>query len=111
MLALTRFAVPAPQLPGFLAEARPALLALTAQPGCRSGSVGRCVDDPGLWVLATAWESVGAYRRALSAYDVKVSAVPLMYRAVDEPGGFEELITWTPAQGPVDHPGERADQP
>jgi quinol monooxygenase YgiN len=108
VLALTRFAVPPAEVPDFLEQARPALLALTAQPGCRSGSVGRCVDDVGLWVLATVWESVGAYRRALSAYDVKLNAVPLMYRAVDEPGGFEELLTWTPGEGTVEHPGELA---
>jgi heme oxygenase (mycobilin-producing) len=108
VIALTRFHVPEAELPGFLADSRPALAALTAQAGCLSGSVARCVDDPGLWLLVTTWESVGAYRRALSAYDVKLNAVPLMYRAVDEPGGFEELLSWTPGTGTVDHPSELA---
>lgn len=78
--------------PQFLALARPALAALAARPGFVSGDVGRAVDDPGLFVLATRWESVGTYRRALSSYDVKVHAVPLMYGAVDEPSAFESLV-------------------
>ncbi len=37
----------------------------------------------------TTWEHVGAYRRALSAYDVKLHAVPLLGRALDEPSAYE----------------------
>ena len=37
----------------------------------------------------TTWEHVGAYRRALSAYDVKLHAVPLLSRALDEPSAYE----------------------
>ena len=59
----------------------------------------RAVDDPTLWTLTTSWESVGAYRRALSNADVKLRAVPLMYRCVDEPTAFEDLVTWDPAAG------------
>ncbi len=51
--------------------------------------MGRNVDDPELWVLATRWEHVGAYRRALSSYDVKLHAVPLLSRALDEPSAYE----------------------
>ncbi len=40
--------------------------------------MGRNTDDPELWLLTTEWESVGAYRRALSAYDVKLTAVPVL---------------------------------
>jgi hypothetical protein len=32
---------------------------------------------------------VGSYRRALSAYDVKVTAVPLLSQAIDEPSAYE----------------------
>ena len=56
--------------------------------------IGRAVDDPTLWTLTTRWESVGAYRRALSNYDVKLHAVPLMYAAIDEATAFEELTAW-----------------
>ena len=44
---------------------------------------------PSLWVLQTRWENVGSYRRALSSYDVKVGAVSLLSRAVDEPSAYE----------------------
>jgi hypothetical protein len=40
-------------------------------------------------VLTTTWEHVGAYRRALSSYDVKLNAVPLLSRALDEPSAYE----------------------
>ena len=62
---------------------------LAARPGYVEGQVGRNVDDPALWVLTTRWENVGAYRRALSSYDVKVHAVPLLSRALDEPSAYE----------------------
>jgi hypothetical protein len=44
-----------------------------------------------LWVLETRWTNVGSYRRALSAYDVKLGAVPLLSRAIDEPSAYEVL--------------------
>jgi hypothetical protein len=34
---------------------------------------------------------VGSYRRALSSYDVKVTAVPLLSLAYDEPSAFEVM--------------------
>jgi hypothetical protein len=63
--------------------------ALAERPGYLDGDLGRNVDDPGLWVLVTRWQDVGSYRRALSAYEVKLAAVPVLSRAIDEPSGFE----------------------
>jgi quinol monooxygenase YgiN len=68
-----------------------ALAVLRAQTGCEDGRLGRNVDDPSLWVMVTRWADVGSYRRALSSYDVKVGAVPLLSRALDEPSAFEDL--------------------
>jgi hypothetical protein len=65
--------------------------ALAARPGYVRGHVGRNLDDPALWVLTTTWVNVGSYRRALSSYDVKVSAVPLLSRAIDEPSAYETI--------------------
>ena len=65
--------------------------ALADRPGYLSGRLGRNVDDPTLWVLVTIWEHVGAYRRALSAYDVKLHAVPVLGRALDEPSAYETV--------------------
>jgi len=75
----------------FRDDLRSALAVLVAQPGCEDGRIGRNVDEPGLWVMVTRWRDVGSYRRALSSYDVKVGAVPLLSRAIDEPSAFEDL--------------------
>ncbi len=68
-----------------------ALAALAQRPGYVGGTIGRNVDEPDLWVLTTTWENVGSYRRALSSYDVKVTAVPLLSQAIDEPSAYETL--------------------
>jgi hypothetical protein len=40
----------------------------------------------------TEWESVGAYRRALGHYEVKLRATPLLAQSVDQPSAFEALL-------------------
>lgn len=89
MLVVSRFRVPVDEGESFRADLQVALEALAERPGHLDGTIGRNVDDPELWVLSTRWEHVGAYRRALSAYDVKLRAVPLLSRAVDEPSAYE----------------------
>lgn len=89
MLVVSRFRVPAADADAFREEMELAHATLAARPGYSAGTLGRNVDDPELWVLATHWEHVGAYRRALSAYDVKLHAVPLLSRALDEPSAYE----------------------
>lgn len=108
MIVVSRYRVPPEGAREFLELARPALAALAARPGFVSGDVGRAVDDGALFVLATRWESVGAYRRALSSDDVKLHAVPLMYRALDEPSAYESLLEVGDGQV-VAHRGDRAD--
>ena len=44
----------------------------------------------------TEWESVGTYRRALGAFDVKVHATPLLAESLDEPSAFETLASAEP---------------
>ncbi|HVN12638.1 MAG TPA: antibiotic biosynthesis monooxygenase family protein [Kineosporiaceae bacterium] len=105
---VTRYVVPQENAAEFAEQARTALDALRARPGCRAAVVGRAADDPTLWTLTTRWESVGQYRRALSSYEVKLHAVPLMYRAVDEPTAFEELLAWDPRDGLVETEPARA---
>lgn len=92
MLALFRARVPPEQRELFVAQAGDVLTGLADRPGFRRGRVGRGFDDEGDWVLHTEWESVGAYRRALSAYDVKVALAALMTFVVSEPSAFEVLI-------------------
>jgi heme oxygenase (mycobilin-producing) len=108
LLVLTRYVVDDPAGDeSFRLRARDALEALTSQPGCRAGNVGRALDDPHRWVLQTEWDSVGAYRRALGAYDVKVRAVPLMYSQIDEATAYEALVQGGPG-GLVDSESDLA---
>ena len=89
MIVVTRFRVPSEEVQQFRDDLVTAHEALAACRGYLDGTVGRNVDEPDLWVLTTRWENVGAYRRALSSYDVKMRAVPVLYRAVDEPSAYE----------------------
>ena len=99
LVVVSRFRVPEqPEaaVAQFRDAAQVALAALAARPGYVDGHVGRNLDDPALWVLTTRWTGVGAYRRALSSYDVKVTAVPLLSQALDEPSAYETDRPGTP---------------
>jgi heme-degrading monooxygenase HmoA len=87
MFAVTRLRVPEADGNGFAAAVDDLLAALAARPGFRDGEVGRCTDD-GLWALVTRWDGVGAYRRALSAAEVKLAGAPVWVYALDEPGVY-----------------------
>ncbi len=91
MLAITRHRVPEPKAASFLSAAQRAVGVLAQRPGFVSGRIGRATDDGELWTLVTEWVDVGSYRRALSAHDVKIEAIPLLSAAVDEPTAFEVL--------------------
>lgn len=96
MIAVSRFRVPEDEQEPFLADLTEAHRLLAARPGYVDGQVGRNLDDPELWTLVTRWVGVGAYRRALSAPEVKLGAVRLLGRALDEPGAYEVV---DPARG------------
>lgn len=107
-LVVARFTVSEKDADRFQAQCRAALEALAARPGYLRGQVGRAIDDPAAWLLATEWDGVGSYRRALSDHDVKVRATPLLAGAVDEPSGFEVLLANDPAGGVVASRSDRA---
>ena len=90
MLVVNRFRVEEDDVV-FRADLDRALAVLAACDGFEDGRLGRNLDDPALWVMVTRWRDVGSYRRALSSYDVKLGAVPLLSRALDEPSAFEDL--------------------
>ncbi|MEU7525656.1 antibiotic biosynthesis monooxygenase [Saccharothrix sp. NPDC042600] len=92
MLLVCRFTVPETDVPAFTQRATRALELLTAQPGCRGGQVGRALDVPDLFVLTVAFDSVVAYRRSLSPFEVREHVVPLLSEAVAEPAAFEPLL-------------------
>ena len=88
MFAVTRLRVPPRDVVELQAAVDRLLAALAARPGWRGGEVGQAADDPALWALVTRWDGVGAYRRALSAAEVKVAGAPVWVYALDEPGAF-----------------------
>jgi quinol monooxygenase YgiN len=91
VLVVNRFRVLEDDAVAFRADLESALEMLAQQRGYADGRLGRNVDDQTMWVMVTRWENVGSYRRALSSYDVKVGAVPLLSRAIDEPSAYEDL--------------------
>jgi quinol monooxygenase YgiN len=89
MLAIARFSTPLAQAAEFEAQLSVALEAFSACAGFVSGEFGQNLDDTTMWSLVTHWENVGSYRRALSNNTVKMNAIPLLARAIDEPGAYE----------------------
>ncbi len=89
LVVINRFRVGEVELGRFRDDAQGALATLAAMPGYVAGHVARNLDEPDLWLLTTTWKNVGSYRRALSSYDVKVAAVPLLSQAIDEPSAYE----------------------
>ena len=76
----------------FRDQAALALRLLAERPGFRAGTLGRATDDAQAWLLLTEWDSVGAYRRAVGGYQVKLLATPVLAQALDQPSAFEELL-------------------
>ena len=108
VIVVTRFDVPQDEGAAFQVRAEAALSAFGARPGFVRGRLGRSADEPTAWVLTTEWEGVGAYRRSLSAYDVKVEAAPLLGLGRDEASAFEVLYAVDDAVPVVSAPSDRA---
>ena len=89
MIAIARFELPLSEAATFSAEIKTAYEALSSCAGFINGEFGQNLDQPNLWALVTRWENVGSYRRALSAMRTKLEAIPLLARAIDEPGAYE----------------------
>ena len=89
MIAVARFEVPLASATDFRAELEGVRDVLADAAGFIGGEVGQYLDEPTLWVLTTRWENVGSYRRALSSTRAKLEAIPVLARAIDEPGAFE----------------------
>ena len=108
MLVTNRFVVDVDVADDFTERAYAALTALAARPGYLRGQLVRALDDPRHWSLVTEWESVGTYRRALGAFDVKIHATPLLAESLDEPSAYEALASAEP-DGQVEvTPSDRA---
>lgn len=94
MLLVCRFAVPESGVDAFVARARRALELLSAQPGCRGVRLARATEESERWMLVAEFDSVVAYRRALSPFEVREHVIPLLSEALaDEPAAYEVLGT------------------
>ncbi len=89
MIAIARFELPLKEGGDFRLELERVRQVLSEAAGFKSGYVGQNLDEPTLWVLTTEWENVGSYRRALSSTRAKLEAIPVLARAIDEPGAYE----------------------
>lgn len=102
---ITRYRID--DLESWLPQARAALEPLASQPLCLGGDICAAIDDPHLVAIVTRWASVGDYRRAMSAFEVKAHTVPLLSQALDEPSAFE-VLHHRDADGAQDHVSARA---
>ncbi|MDI1466386.1 antibiotic biosynthesis monooxygenase [Catellatospora sp. KI3] len=107
MLMFNRFVI-TEDVDGFVVRAHAALAALAARPGYVRGELTRSLDEPEHWCLLTEWESVGAYRRALGGFDVKVTATPLLAQSLMEPCAYESLAAAEPGGEVVARASDRA---
>ena len=89
LIVVTRFRVPAERFDTFAAGARDAIAALAACAGFVDAELGQATDDAELRLIVSRWTGIGAYRRALGDYQVKLTAIPFLSMAVDEPSAFE----------------------
>ena len=84
----------------WLSQMHTALAVLGQSAGFVRGQIAQATDDADLMVVSTSWTNVGAYRKALSRFEVKAQVVPLLSMAIDEPSAFESVVV-------LDDTGER----
>ncbi|HSN43816.1 MAG TPA: antibiotic biosynthesis monooxygenase family protein [Propionibacteriaceae bacterium] len=90
MLVVTRFQVPEDRRDAFTVQADAAVGVLSSREGLASIDLVQNLDDPDLWCLVTRWADVGSYRRALSGFESKMTVVPLLSLAIDEPSAYDD---------------------
>ncbi len=88
MIAIARFRMPLAESAAFKVSLAHALSTFSQRDGFVSGDYGQNLDEPELWTLVTHWINVGSYRRALSSTEIKMTVVPLLAQAIDEPGAY-----------------------
>ncbi|RJQ80571.1 hypothetical protein D5S17_08385 [Pseudonocardiaceae bacterium YIM PH 21723] len=94
VLLVCRFVVPPAETEAFLARARRAVELLTAGPGCSGADLGRATEADDRWVLSVRFDSIVAYRRALSPFPVREEVIPLLAEALaDEPAAYELVVS------------------
>ena len=91
VLVVSRYRVDADRA-NWLAQMRAALAILGQSSGFLRGQIAQATDDANLMVVSTSWTNVGAYRKALSRFEVKAQVIPLLSLAIDEPSAFECVV-------------------
>jgi hypothetical protein len=91
VLVVSRYRVDADRA-NWLAQMRAALAILGQSSGFLRGQIAQATDDANLMVVSTSWMNVGAYRKALSRFEVKMQMIPLLSTAIDEPSAFESVV-------------------
>ena len=76
-------------------QTREVVAHLQTMPGFLSAKTLRYVDEPEIVSLLIEWETVGRYRKALSAGTSKMLVWPYLMHATEVPGAFETLDIWT----------------
>ncbi|MCT1459284.1 antibiotic biosynthesis monooxygenase [Aestuariimicrobium sp. p3-SID1156] len=90
MLVVNRFRVPESERPVFEGRAQAAVELFRTKPGLQSADLVQNLDDPELWAIVTHWDQVGSYRRALGGFESKMTIVPLLSLAIDEPSAYAD---------------------
>jgi len=88
VIAISRFTVPEDRADEFLAQAEAAVAVFATADGYLTADIARNLDEPTLWSITTRWKNVGSYRRALGSYEAKMTVVPLLSLAIDEPSAY-----------------------
>ena len=89
LLVITKHLVHPHEMPTWIESAKSAIEPLAACAGCLGTEIGLATDEADLAVVVSKWENVGAYRRALSNFEVKMHSIPFLSTAVDESSAFE----------------------
>lgn len=76
----------------WFAQMRAAFAVLAESAGFRRGWIAQATDDADLVTVTTEWDGIGAYRKALSRFEVKAQVIPLLSTAIDEPSAYEAVV-------------------
>lgn len=93
----------------FIRASRAAFDRFAESPGFLSGMIGQSTDEADLLLVTTRWETVGAYRKALQRYEVKLDVVPWLSTAIDESTAYEVTFEQSPTARHVAQSGRAAD--
>lgn len=90
MVVINRFRVSSDAGRAFAARADAVVAFFATRPGCEDARVVQNLDEPELWAIVTRWADVGSYRRSFNGYEAKMTLMPLLGEAIDEPSAYAD---------------------